>query len=86
MYTVWEQFCMFKSKSIYLTNYLNRWELLTEEDPYPNQDIYAIQASLNRGERLPIPNECPEWYKKLVSNCWEENPDKRPNMVCFKSE
>lgn len=56
------------------------WELTSEEDPYPNADIFAMEAAFQRGERLEIPDETPDWLRTLTESCWKENPDERPSM------
>jgi hypothetical protein len=33
-----------------------------------------------RGDRPEIPSEWPERYKKLITRCWDGNPDKRPDF------
>lgn len=56
------------------------WELISEEDPYPNEDIFAMEAAFQRGERLEIPEGTPDWLQTLTESCWKENPDERPSM------
>ncbi len=32
-------------------------------------------------KRLPIPSNCPEWYADLIRECWDADPEVRPNFA-----
>ncbi|PVD30476.1 hypothetical protein C0Q70_09742 [Pomacea canaliculata] len=57
------------------------WELLTKEVPF--NGIEGIQVAwlvVEKGERLMIPSECPPLFARLMRQCWELEPKKRPSL------
>ena len=42
------------------------------------QNSQAILVFVGKGERLPIPDDCP--YKEVISACWQGEPEKRPSF------
>jgi serine/threonine protein kinase len=57
------------------------WEIATGKIPYIDMTHQAIyEHVINRGRRLPIPNEHPDGLKKLISRCWSHNPNDRPEF------
>ncbi|KYQ99761.1 leucine-rich repeat-containing protein (LRR) [Tieghemostelium lacteum] len=56
------------------------WELLTRLIPYAGKNTMQVVRSIDRGERLPIPDWCPKDYAQLINRCWETDPSHRPNF------
>ena len=58
------------------------WELTTGCKPFANveHDINLIFEILD-GERPEITEDTPECYANLMKNCWDSNPNNRPNAL-----
>jgi serine/threonine protein kinase len=39
-----------------------------------------ISRAIAAGERPPIPLDCPDFFRKLISKCWLQVPEKRPSF------
>ena len=55
------------------------WELATRKLPYIGVDKNVIPTLVLQGEREDIPEGCPEKMAQLIKDCWETNPEKRPD-------
>ena len=55
------------------------WELLTKESPYENLNPCQIFSILERNERPLIPQSCPSPLRKLITFCWDQDPNNRPS-------
>lgn len=43
------------------------WEIISRQEPFPHYDIYqAAHAVSERGERLPIPPNCPSKFAQIM--------------------
>ena len=59
------------------------WELLTWRVPWAGGEISkqeVIDSVVRRGERLPIPDDCSESFRELISSMWGTSPKDRPEM------
>ncbi|XP_070558907.1 hepatocyte growth factor receptor-like [Ptychodera flava] len=57
------------------------WELITRgELPYASIDTWDIPSYLERGRRLPQPAYAPDKLYDLLLQCWQENPNERPEF------
>jgi tRNA A-37 threonylcarbamoyl transferase component Bud32 len=57
------------------------WEVLTREEVYPQyKTAMTVMAAVVRGERPPIPHDCPPIYSSLMTACWSSNPADRPKF------
>jgi serine/threonine protein kinase len=53
------------------------WEMLTRQIPYAGKNTMQVVRSVDRGERLTIPDYCPPDYAQLINDCWNTDPAKR---------
>eukprot|EP01116_Phalansterium_solitarium_P025293 TRINITY_DN9590_c0_g2_i1.p1 TRINITY_DN9590_c0_g2~~TRINITY_DN9590_c0_g2_i1.p1 ORF type:complete len:976 (+),score=404.90 TRINITY_DN9590_c0_g2_i1:228-3155(+) len=57
------------------------WEVLTRDIPYREHvNTMAVIRSIDRGETLPIPADCPPRYADLMRACWDLEPSRRPSF------
>ena len=56
------------------------WELISGKIPYNGKNPYEIQVAVAEGERLLIPDNCPDDFKRLIERCWDGDRDQRPNI------
>lgn len=57
------------------------WECLTGEIPYKGFDQMQVAFGIaTQKYSLPIPSTCPEEFSKLMKDCWEIVPQKRPTF------
>ncbi|KAL6076589.1 Constitutive triple response 4 [Balamuthia mandrillaris] len=56
------------------------WELLTHEAPFYGLHPLQIVRAIDQGKLPDIPKTCPPDYAKLISDCWEKDPNKRPSF------
>ncbi|KAK7078642.1 hypothetical protein SK128_025564 [Halocaridina rubra] len=55
------------------------WEMYTFGDqPYGDLSGHEVVESLEKDERLPQPENCPDGVYKLMLRCWSYHPKKRP--------
>eukprot|EP01126_Amoeba_proteus_P066385 TRINITY_DN9597_c0_g1_i2.p2 TRINITY_DN9597_c0_g1~~TRINITY_DN9597_c0_g1_i2.p2 ORF type:complete len:258 (-),score=45.79 TRINITY_DN9597_c0_g1_i2:120-893(-) len=59
------------------------WELLVRKTFFYELSFSSDVAEyVTSGERPQIPSElCPVIYRKIIEQCWAQNPDHRPNMI-----
>nr|XP_028565739.1 mitogen-activated protein kinase kinase kinase 11 [Podarcis muralis] len=63
------------------------WELLTGEVPYRGIDGLAVAYGVAVNKlTLPIPSTCPEPFARLMAECWEQDPHRRPTFASILSQ
>ncbi|KAK5848628.1 hypothetical protein PBY51_006225 [Eleginops maclovinus] len=63
------------------------WELLTGEAPYKGIDGLAVAYGVAVNKlTLPIPSTCPEPFANLMSECWDQDPHRRPSFSSILSQ
>ncbi|KAK6321728.1 hypothetical protein J4Q44_G00087040 [Coregonus suidteri] len=63
------------------------WELLTRgASPYPEVDPYDITHFLLKGRRLPQPQFCPDALYSIMLECWDPEPELRPDFHTLGQE
>ena len=62
------------------------WEIATCKIPYQDVDPNVVKACVKDGEREEIPDQCPEGYTKLIEQCWDQDPSKRPPIKQILAE
>ncbi|CAH3187821.1 unnamed protein product, partial [Porites lobata] len=48
--------------------------------PYPTIPVKELLDFLNDGNRMENPRDCPSEIYKIMQDCWQEGPDKRPKF------
>lgn len=59
------------------------WEILTRKEPFSQYSDYDefVTAICDEGVRPPIPEDCIPSLQKLMTECWDANPKKRPDIT-----
>ena len=62
------------------------WEISTGQPPFNNYEHnYYLAMNIVNGMRPKIRSGIPSEYKKLMKQCWNGDPSKRPDIdVLFK--
>lgn len=62
--------------------------LLSLEEPYQGVRMCNLYEELLSGRRPKLPRECPEDLAALLIECWDTNPQSRPNFadICTRLE
>jgi len=58
------------------------WEMWTRKIPWSHVVCWNVPALVIKGERPPIPGDCPEGFAAVIRDCWQHNPKDRP---CFSA-
>ncbi|XP_062365297.1 tyrosine-protein kinase Lck isoform X2 [Cinclus cinclus] len=53
--------------------------------PYPGMTNPEVIQNLERGYRMPQPDNCPAELYELMRQCWKESPEERPTFEFMKS-
>ncbi|XP_025899174.1 tyrosine-protein kinase Lck isoform X2 [Nothoprocta perdicaria] len=53
--------------------------------PYPGMTNPEVIQNLERGYRMPPPEQCPPELYELMVQCWKERPEERPTFEYMKS-
>lgn len=56
------------------------WEVATGDVPFKEKSPLQIVKALDAGSRPAIPSDVPEEYVELMTDCWQQKPDSRPNF------
>ncbi|KNC87617.1 hypothetical protein SARC_00248 [Sphaeroforma arctica JP610] len=56
------------------------WEMLTGQEPFAGMDPMSIAWLVMEGECLPIPEGVPEPFKTLLNQCFQTEPEDRPEF------
>jgi serine/threonine protein kinase len=56
--------------------------ILTESNPFPDaRDPFRFGQRIMDGRRPKIPSYVPEYYRHLISDCWDADPKCRPTFA-----
>uniref|UniRef100_A0AAY4ACC7 Tyrosine-protein kinase n=1 Tax=Denticeps clupeoides TaxID=299321 RepID=A0AAY4ACC7_9TELE len=53
--------------------------------PYPGMSNPEVIQNLERGYRMPRPDNCPEGLYNVMHECWNETPENRPTFEYLRS-
>ncbi|KAM9355280.1 tyrosine-protein kinase Lck isoform 2-T2 [Pholidichthys leucotaenia] len=53
--------------------------------PYPGMSNPEVIQNLERGYRMPRPDDCPESLYSIMCLCWRESPEDRPTFEYLRS-
>jgi len=57
------------------------WEIYTGDLPFENYTLLdLLNGVCNDNIRPPIPDHCPREYAQLLTECWDIDPNARPDM------
>lgn len=58
------------------------WEIYERKEPFDHHDSYTtfVNAICNEKERPPLSDKMHPKLKKLISDCWQDNPELRPSF------
>ena len=57
------------------------YELVTHGGvPYPGMKNNEVRTAIQREYRMPIAKDCPEPLYKIMLDCWNEEPERRPTF------
>eukprot|EP00029_Vermamoeba_vermiformis_P010262 TRINITY_DN5352_c0_g1_i2.p1 TRINITY_DN5352_c0_g1~~TRINITY_DN5352_c0_g1_i2.p1 ORF type:complete len:1159 (-),score=88.81 TRINITY_DN5352_c0_g1_i2:57-3533(-) len=62
------------------------WEIVAKKDPFAGTQLIDLAIKIREGLTLPIPDDCPEVFRKIMNQCWEFNPEDRPSMSVILAE
>ncbi|XP_037537498.1 tyrosine-protein kinase Lyn isoform X1 [Nematolebias whitei] len=48
--------------------------------PYPGMTKAEVVSSIQRGYRMPRPDNCPQELYDIMTSCWNQKPDDRPTF------
>ena len=61
------------------------WQMVSRGDrPTPWQDVARQDPeyrAIKKGERMPMPDDCPPLFRKLIRACWHADPAKRAGIA-----
>ena len=52
--------------------------------PYPDLSNAEVLQKLERGYRMPCPENAPSNLYQIMLDCWKENPEDRPAFICLE--
>lgn len=56
-------------------------ELVTKgRVPYPGMNNREVLEQVERGYRMPCPQDCPISLHELMIHCWKKDPEERPTF------
>ncbi|GBB91673.1 hypothetical protein RclHR1_19020003 [Rhizophagus clarus] len=56
------------------------WELSSGKEPFAGEKDFQVVLKISNGIREKMVEGTPEWYFKLYTKCWNQEPDERPNI------
>ena len=68
-----------KSSEVYAYGVL-AYEILTNKKPFDDMTQFQRMQKITNGERPEIPDNFLETVKKLIEDCWDQDPKKRPTF------
>eukprot|EP00250_Pteridium_aquilinum_P004551 c14756_g1_i1 orf=582-1826(+) len=56
------------------------WELVTGNIPFQKMTAVQAASAVVRGARPIVPTDCPDSLAKIMTRCWDANPEVRPSF------
>jgi serine/threonine protein kinase len=56
------------------------WEISSQNEPFAGNRDFQITIGISKGLRERKVDGTPESYFKLYTECWDQDPEKRPNI------
>ena len=58
------------------------WEVVAKKLPFEEKGNFgaAVEDAVLSGERPPMPEGINPYYKKLITDSWEQEPNRRPDF------
>ncbi|XP_068458065.1 tyrosine-protein kinase Lyn [Clinocottus analis] len=53
--------------------------------PYPGMTKTEVMSSVQRGYRMPQPDNCPDELYEILTSCWKHKPEDRPTFEYMQS-
>lgn len=61
------------------------WELFSfGRSPYPRIPMQTIETYLHKGNRMNLPDQCPDQIGHVINSCWRLKPSERPRFAQLK--
>lgn len=57
------------------------WEITSGQPPFLNSNIYPLTSRISKNIREQPIEDTPPEYQKLYQECWNGDPELRPNIV-----
>jgi serine/threonine protein kinase len=83
--------CHPKKADVYSCGLISFAVLTGEPTPFPTYELWnptvkIFKDRVLRGMRPQLPPDCPSHLSLLIQQCWDGNPDERPNFeeICTK--
>ncbi|XP_070600503.1 tyrosine-protein kinase HCK isoform X2 [Erythrolamprus reginae] len=55
------------------------------QTPYPGRTNLEVMRALERGYRMPRPQDCPQELYEIMMRCWKQKPEDRPTFEYMQS-
>eukprot|EP00727_Mastigamoeba_balamuthi_P003002 m51a1_g127 putative protein kinase domain containing protein (967) ;mRNA; r:427336-430596 len=56
------------------------WQMAAGEVSWPNVSLFELPDLVIKGIRPTIPEACPASYKLIITGCWDQKPENRPEF------
>jgi hypothetical protein len=61
------------------------WEIVTRQQPFEHYHFnYEVLDAVCSGERPSLSDDCDADIKSLITDCWNDTPNKRPSFRQIK--
>jgi hypothetical protein len=58
----------------------NVCKILERRPPYADMELIHVAVRVHKGYRPRIPENCPKNFGLLISQCWHQDPQQRPEF------
>eukprot|EP00727_Mastigamoeba_balamuthi_P009658 m51a1_g5314 putative protein kinase domain containing protein (1091) ;mRNA; f:298041-301503 len=57
------------------------WQMYTRQSPWSDCLCWEVPQRVLKGDRPAIPAGCPAEYRTMITSCWAQDPNDRPEFV-----